>query len=177
MYSGFGFLALAVSKTKAKHMHVICSTQQEWEITEILVKENGIQDRVTVYMGPIESSYFDVKVDIIVSMPFGYCLYFDNRVETLLFARDNFLKTDGLMFPDKLVLRCSMLQDSYYHDKKVLFWENVYNIDMSPMIKWVMTEPIIDIVDPAVISTDIETLKTIDLNTVQPEELDFVADY
>lgn len=70
-----------------------------------------------------------------------------------------------------------MIQDSYYYDKKIMFWEDVYNIDMSPMIKWVMTEPIIDIVDPSVVLTGIETLKTIDLYTIQPDELDFVADY
>lgn len=88
-------------------------------------------------------------------MPFGYCLYFENRVETLCFVRDNYLKKKGLMFPNKLTLRCSMIQDSYYYDKKILFWEDVYNIDMSPMIKWVMTEPIIDLVDPSVVSTTI----------------------
>lgn len=110
-------------------------------------------------------------------MPFGYCLYFDNRIETVCYARDNFLKKKGILLPDKLVMRCSMIQDSYYYDKKILFWEDVYNIDMSPMIKWVMTEPIIDLVDPSVVSTGIETLKTIDLYSVKDEELDFVAEY
>ena len=123
LYSGFGFLALTVAKTQAKHIHVICETEQELEITQILIKENNVQERITLYYGPIESSYYETKVDIIVSMPFGYCLYFDNRIETIIYARDNFLKKKGLMFPDKLVLRCSMIQDSYYYDKKILFWE------------------------------------------------------
>ena len=59
------------------------------------MEENQLRDRVTLYLGPIESSYFDHKVDIIVSMPFGYSLYFGNTLETLCYVRDNYLKKGG----------------------------------------------------------------------------------
>ena len=42
-----------------------------------------------------------MKVDIIISEWMGYCLLYESMLETVLFARDKFLKPDGIILPDK----------------------------------------------------------------------------
>ena len=42
-----------------------------------------------------------LQVDIIISEWMGYCLFYESMLDTVLYARDKWLKPDGLMFPDK----------------------------------------------------------------------------
>jgi len=44
------------------------------------------------------------KVDIIVSEWMGYFLLYEAMLDSVLVARDKFLKPDGLMFPDQAIL-------------------------------------------------------------------------
>jgi hypothetical protein len=42
-----------------------------------------------------------VQVDIIISEWMGYCLFYESMLDTVLYARDKWLKPGGLMFPDR----------------------------------------------------------------------------
>jgi hypothetical protein len=44
---------------------------------------------------------FLVQVDIIISEWMGYCLFYESMLDTVLYARDKWLKPGGLMFPDR----------------------------------------------------------------------------
>lgn len=41
------------------------------------------------------------KVDIIISEWMGYCLFYESMLDTVLYARDKWLKEDGMLFPDR----------------------------------------------------------------------------
>jgi hypothetical protein len=45
--------------------------------------------------------FFFVQVDIIISEWMGYCLFYESMLDTVLYARDKWLKPGGLMFPDR----------------------------------------------------------------------------
>ena len=39
-------------------------------------------------------------VDVIVSEWMGYCLFYEAMFDSVIFARDNFLKSGGIMIPN-----------------------------------------------------------------------------
>lgn len=117
------------------------------------------------------------KVDIIVSMWQGYCLFYENKLEKVIWFRDKYLKPEGLMFPDRATLKLAMIEDEYYYDRKINFWNEVYDVKMSCIKEWVLTEPIVDIVDPSVVVTDTFKLRDIGLEHVTVDKLDFSCAY
>lgn len=54
----------------------------------------------------------------------GYFLLYESMLDSVLYARDKYLKKDGLMFPDRAVLFLSTLEDEEYKDEKFNFWDN-----------------------------------------------------
>ena len=52
------------------------------------------------------------KVDIIVSEWMGYCLLYESMMETVIYARDRWLKPGGLVLPDKFQMFVAGVDDS-----------------------------------------------------------------
>lgn len=69
-------------------------------------------------------------------------------LDTVLFARDKWLKEDGLMFPDRTTLFICGIEDRQFKEDKINWWDNVYGFDMSPIRKVAVSEPMVDVVDP-----------------------------
>ena len=94
------------------------------------------------------------KVDIIISEWMGYCLFYESMLETVLYARDKWLKEDGMLFPDKCSLYITAIEDRQYKDDKIHWWDDVYGFDMSCLRQVAIREPLVDVVDQKmVIST------------------------
>ena len=58
------------------------------------------------------------QVDIIVSEWMGYCLFYESMLDSVLFARDKLLASDGLMFPDKVTFHVTAIEDVDYQSNK-----------------------------------------------------------
>lgn len=66
-------------------------------------------------------------VDIIISEWMGYFLLYESMLDTVLYARDKFLRPEtGIMLPDKAVLFICAIEDADYRRDKVC--KQVYNI-------------------------------------------------
>lgn len=59
------------------------------------------------------------KVDIIISEWMGYFLLYESMLDSVIYARDKYLKPDGLMFPDRAVLYLSTMEDGRYRNEKL----------------------------------------------------------
>ena len=58
---------------------------------------------------------------------------FEFMIESILYARDAWLKEDGVIWPTTAALHlvpCSADKD---YRSKVLFWDNAYEFDLSPL--------------------------------------------
>jgi protein arginine N-methyltransferase 1 len=117
------------------------------------------------------------KVDIIISEWMGYCLFYETMLPTVLYARDKWLKEDGLMFPDKASLHICAIEDRDYKEDKVNWWNNVYGFNMSCIKDVALTEPLVDIVDPKQIVSNSWLLREIDLTKMKVEDLKFEAPF
>eukprot|EP01068_Selenidium_serpulae_P011018 Selendium_serpulae@DN5585_c0_g2_i2.p1 len=175
--SGTGILCLFAAKAGAEHVYGIeCS-----EIVETARKVaacNGLSNKITYIHGKVEEVTLPVeKVDIIISEWMGYFLLYESMLDTVLYARDKWLRPGGLMFPDRASLYIAAIEDAEYKEEKIDFWNNVYNFDYSCVKRCVMEEPIVDTVDEQAIATTSCCILDLDLNTCTVADLDCVAPY
>lgn len=98
-------------------------------------------------------------------------------LDTVLYARDRYLKPGGLMFPDKAVMNIAAIEDGDYKDEKISFWDNVYGFNMSHIKNLALREPLVDIVDAKAVVTSACTFKELDLITVKKDDLTFTAPF
>lgn len=62
-----------------------------------IIEANQFSDVITVIKGKVEEIDLPVeKVDIIISEWMGYCLFYESMLDTVLFARDKWLRSDGM---------------------------------------------------------------------------------
>jgi protein arginine N-methyltransferase 1 len=107
----------------------------------------------------------------------GYCLFYESMLETILHARDKWLKPDGLLFPDRASLYVCAIEDRQYKDDKINWWDEVYGFNMSCIRKVAITEPLVDVVDPKQVVSNSCLLKEVDLYTVTKDELAFSSPF
>jgi protein arginine N-methyltransferase 1 len=67
----------------------------------------------------------DVQVDIIISEWMGYFLLYESMLDTVIFARDKWLKPGGVVLPDRATLSLTAIEDGQYRNDKIDFWDNV----------------------------------------------------
>lgn len=113
-----------------------------------IVEENNLQDKITLIQGKVEEVTLPVeKVDIIISEWMGYFLLFESMLDTVIFARDKWLVEGGLIFPDKVTLYISGLEDGEYRSEKWDYWNNVYGFKMSCIKDLAKMEPLVETAD------------------------------
>lgn len=59
------------------------------------------------------------KFDIIISEWMGYFLLYESMLDTVLLARDKYLKQGGLIFPDTATLYMAAIEDQDYKEEKI----------------------------------------------------------
>jgi len=145
--TGTGILSFFAARAGASKVYAVeASGLAEW--TELAVAANNLGDTIKVIKARVEDLVLPEKVDIIISEWMGTFLIFESMLESVLYARDNLLKEDGMMFPaDASIFLCPLTMDKFYQEK-VDFWRNVYDVDMSVIMpfakKCAFEKPIID---------------------------------
>lgn len=92
---------------------------------KLIVEANGLSNKITLLQGKMEEVVLpmehlsDGKVDIIVSEWMGYFLLYESMLDTVLYARDKYLKEGGKIFPDKATIYMAAIEDGDYKDDKI----------------------------------------------------------
>lgn len=85
-----------------------------------IVAVNGMSDKITLLQGKMEEVQLPFpEVDIIISEWMGYFLLYESMLDTVLYARDKYLKKGGLIFPDKATIFLAGIEDGDYKDEKI----------------------------------------------------------
>ena len=90
-----------------------------------LVLANGLQDVVTVLEGYMEKTELPEKVDLIVSEWMGYFLLREAMFDSVIFARDKWLKPGGAMYPSHAKLVIAPLCSALYQSRVAEYQEEV----------------------------------------------------
>ncbi|XP_050440925.1 protein arginine N-methyltransferase 1 isoform X2 [Adelges cooleyi] len=176
---GTGILSMFAAKAGAARVFgVECSNIVEY--AKQIVSDNNMGHIVTIIKGKVEEIDLPdglTHVDIIISEWMGYCLFYESMLDTVLYARDKWLKEDGMLFPDRANLFITGIEDRQYKDDKINWWENVYGFNMSAIRNVAISEPLVDCVEPKQVVTNSSLLKEVDLYTVKKEDLTFTAPF
>lgn len=177
---GTGILSMFAAKAgAAKVIAIECSNIVDY--AQKIIEANNLQDTITLVKGKVEEvtlpDGYD-HVDIIISEWMGYCLFYESMLDTVIYARDKWLKKDtGMMFPDRCTLFVTAIEDRQYKDEKINWWDDVYGFNMSSIRKVAISEPLVDVVDPKQVVTSAYMVKEIDLYTVKKEDLEFESTF
>ena len=175
--SGTGILSIFAAKAGAKHVYGI-EYADIADYSKEIIKQNNLSDKITIIQSKVEEATLPVdKVDIIISEWMGYFLLYESMLDTLLFARDKWLKKDGYLLPDKAQIYLAGIQDTLYKYNKIDSWDNVYGFNFSVLKNPALAEPIIDNFPNNNIISNSCKIFDIDLYTVKVEDLDFSAGY
>ncbi|OQO10829.1 hypothetical protein B0A48_04130 [Cryoendolithus antarcticus] len=140
-----------------------------------IVEVNGMSDKITLLQGKMEEVELPFQeVDIIISEWMGYFLLYESMLDTVLWARDRYLRKDnGLIFPDKATIFVAGIEDGEYKEDKIGFWDNVYGFNYAPLKATALTEPLVDTVELKAVVTDPAAVITLDLYTCTTADLAF----
>ena len=75
---------------------------------------------ITLVKGKLEEAELPIQeFDIIISEWMGYFLLYESMLDTVLLARDKYLKRGGLIFPDNASLYICAIEDQDYKEEKI----------------------------------------------------------
>ncbi|GMQ06883.1 hypothetical protein CsSME_00051297 [Camellia sinensis var. sinensis] len=96
--TGSGILAIWAGQAGATKVYAVEATKMSEHARE-LVKANNLQDVVEVIEGSMEDVSLPEKVDVIISEWMGYFLLRESMFDSVICARDRWLKPTGVMYP------------------------------------------------------------------------------
>jgi len=138
--SGSGVLAFFAVQAGAAKVYCIEASPMAKVIRQ-LADANGWGERVVVVNKVLQEIRNEVpeKVDCIISETLGNCLFAERGIETVIVAREKFLKPDGKLFPCKATFAAAPFSDDARfkgrNSEALYFWTNTnfYGINMSTM--------------------------------------------
>jgi protein arginine N-methyltransferase 1 len=174
---GTGILSMFAVQAGAKHVYAVEMSDIIHQARQI-VADNGFADKITLIQAKVEDMTLPVdKVDVLLSEWMGYFLLYESMLNTIIHARDKWLKPGGVMLPDKASLYLAGIEDADYKNEKVEFWNNVYGFDMKCIKQIAYREPLVDTVDSGALVTTACKFLTIDINTIKVEDLTYKRDW
>ncbi|CAI0543038.1 unnamed protein product [Linum tenue] len=96
--TGSGILAIWSAQAGAKKVYAVEATKMS-EHARALVKSNNVENVVEVIEGSMEDVVLPEKVDVIISEWMGYLLLRESMFDSVICARDRWLKPNGVMYP------------------------------------------------------------------------------
>ncbi|CAJ1401601.1 unnamed protein product [Effrenium voratum] len=175
--AGTGILCLFAARAGAKRVIGVECSEIASYATKI-AEENGFGDVITYIQGKVEEIELPVdEVDIIISEWMGYFLIFEAMLDSVLVARDRWLRPGRAMFPDRARLFMAGIEDAEYKEDKLGFWSHHRGFDLGPVAQLALQEPISDIVDASALVTESNCVFQMDLTKVRSGDLDFAAPF
>lgn len=137
---------------------------------------NKLSDVITFVKGSIEEVTLPVvQVDIIVSEWMGYCLLYEAMLPSIIYARDKYLKPDGLLIPSSATIWIAPVKDDAYNSEHVSYWQDVYGFDMKAMQEGLFNDVRIDALPEDSLCGGPYPFKVLDLYQTQSADLSFTA--
>lgn len=131
--AGTGILSLMAAKCGAKKVYAVEASTLA-KATKQIIEKNGFEGVIEVIHSKVEEVELSEKVDIIISEWMGYFLYHESMLESVLFARDRWLKPNGLMFPERATVHLEGFHHQQMKEDYNDFWKDVYGFNFTQLI-------------------------------------------
>lgn len=102
---GTSILSMFASQAGAKTVYAVDCSEIIYQAMEIAQTNNF--KNIQFVKGRLEDIEFPTKekVDIIVSEWMGYLLLFEGMLDSVIYARNNYLKPGGMLLPNRCTIR------------------------------------------------------------------------
>ena len=118
------------------------------------------------------------QVDVLVSEWMGYALFFESMLDSVLAARDRFLRPGGAVLPDAARV---FLAPATAGAVGTPFWDDVYGFAMPAVAEGVrsaaLREVLVHVVQPEDVLGEGACVASFDLATIAAADQDFTADF
>ena len=178
---GTGILSLFCARdTHANKVYAVEGSIDIGSVTTDLIKANDLQGKISVVIGKIEDIELPEKVDVILSEWMGTFLLFEFMIDSVLFARDKWLKPSGVIWPSNAQLFIAPCSAKKIYEEKVTVWRNQYGFDFSPVMNKAKAEflhkPVHNYeLDPGDCLSQSAVLLDIDMSTFSRENLELMS--
>lgn len=109
--AGTGVLSIWAAQAGASRVYSVEATNIA-DHAEKLAEAHGFSDVVTVLRGRMENIELPEQVDVVISEWMGYFLLRESMVQSVLYARDRWLKpTTGVMYPSHCTIHVAALHE------------------------------------------------------------------
>jgi len=168
---GSGILSLFAAQAGAK-MVIAVDMSNIIEHAMINAKQNGYEKNIVFLRGKMEEVKLPVeKVDIIISEWMGYFLLFESMLDSVLFARNKYLNSDGIVLPNLFEMHLFGVSDKEHYEKSITFWSDVYGFKMPSLKQAVIKDAQIVTIPEESVVTNSFMFKEIDCLRCIPEEI------
>ncbi|CAJ1393857.1 unnamed protein product [Effrenium voratum] len=123
---------LCVLHGKAGHVFAVEASPGMASVARRLVEINAMQQKVTIIEGRVEEVELPGKVDIIISEWMGFYLVHESMLESVLAARDRWLKPQGLLLPSSGRIWAALVEAEELR-KDLAAYEDLLGLDLRPV--------------------------------------------
>lgn len=159
---GTSILSLFASQAGAKTVYAVDQSEIIYQAMEIAQTNNF--SNIKFVKGRLEDVEFPTdKVDIIISEWMGYLLLFEGMLDSVIYARDNYLEPGGLLLPNRCTISLVGYGSEERYQNFVEFFHDVYGFNMKCMLKDILREGHVEKCDGAHVLTKPNMICDLDL--------------
>ncbi|XP_047339117.1 protein arginine N-methyltransferase PRMT10-like [Impatiens glandulifera] len=114
--TGSGILAIWAGQAGARKVYAVEATTMA-NHARVLVNANNLQDVIEVIQGSIEDITLPERVDVIISEWMGHFLLRESMFDSVIYARDRWLKPTGVMYPSHAQMWCAPVRSDLCDEK------------------------------------------------------------
>lgn len=173
---GTGILSMFCATAGSKKIYALDQSEVIYHAMDI-IRENNLTDQIKTIKGRLENTKLDEKVDIIVSEWMGYFLLFEGMLDSVIYARENYLNPGGLLLPNRCNISLVANGDIDTHKKLINFWSDVYGYKMNCMKSEVVREASVEVVASKNVISKPCVVKDIDLNMCNTNIVEFSSPF
>ena len=131
---GTGVLSIFAALAGARKVYAVEASAMAATAAAILAANGVAPDVVTLLPCRLEDAVLPEKVDVVISEWMGMSLLFEAMWESVLLARDRWLKPGGCLLPSTVEMYAAPVEAEEHWDETVGLWSNVWGIDMSAVV-------------------------------------------
>ncbi|XP_030828908.1 protein arginine N-methyltransferase 6 [Strongylocentrotus purpuratus] len=178
--AGTGVLSCFCVQAGARKVYAIEASSIAKQ-AEKVAEANGASNKINVIQDRVENIELPEKVDAIVSEWMGHFLLYESMLNSVILARDKWLKKDGLILPNKANLYLAPFTNVSFYCERIGFWSTVkerFGVDMSCLEsearKIFCSDVHIEIVDDSDLLARESLISELDLETLTQDDLESI---
>lgn len=180
---GSGILSLFCARAGAKHV-IAMDASDVASRAEANIEANGFGHIIRVHRGKVEDldnelALWAGKVDLLVSEWMGYFLLYESMLPSVLYARDRYLRPDGILAPShcRMLMAAATDRGNGVLRERFRFWDDVYGFHMPSMTQGLTNEAATEEVEADAIVSNVATICELPLEVLPAEQPEFTTPF